>query len=71
MSSIQIKNEMKYETPKAAFTCSVKWVVVQGDGTEGKLHGSTRYPLTDRYTEGSGKNTTRRSQNKCIHTQET
>lgn len=30
----------------------MKRVVVQGDGTEGKLHCSTSYPLIDCYTEG-------------------
>lgn len=38
--------------PDQTSTCSVKRVVVQGDGTEGKLHGSTSYPLIDCYTEG-------------------
>lgn len=28
-------------------TCSVEWIVVQRDGAEGKLHGSTCYPLID------------------------
>lgn len=30
----------------------MKRIVVQGDGAEGKLHGSTRYPLIDRCTDG-------------------
>lgn len=32
-------------------TCSVEWIVVQRDGAEGKLHGSTRYPLIDHCKE--------------------
>lgn len=33
-------------------TCSVERVVVQCDGAEGKLHGSTRYSLVDHCRDG-------------------
>lgn len=38
-------------TTVAKQTCSVEWIVIQCDGAEGKLHGSTCNPLIDHCKE--------------------